>query len=146
MSRLRLCFATSPADVLGWIGLTGSVKSCRLDTARFSASVKLQPYRASRSTSIALNKTRAPIFTGLSFLVRASQWRVVSPIRKTAKASARLNKSRGGLLSIRGTAWLFAMFCLLLKRANDWRAGAKLGELAVIGRGTFRTFFAVQTA
>ena len=54
-----------------------------------------------RSTPAALNRTQALILTAFNFSVGASQWRVVSPIRKAAKVSARVSKSRGGLSSMR---------------------------------------------
>jgi hypothetical protein len=99
----------SPAGVLGRSSrLPGSPRPAEtgggLVAARLSASVRLHPRLARRSTSVALNKTRAPILIG-SFLVRANRCKVVSPIRKVAKVSARVSKNCG-LMSVAGIAKL----------------------------------------
>ena len=91
---------------------------------------------------MALNRTRAPILIAFNFLVRASQWRVVSPMRKAAKVSARVSKNRGGLLSDSGNCEAIRhVLCLFLKHAMDWRACRKTrrtcGELAEEHCGLF---------
>jgi hypothetical protein len=67
--------------------------------AAFSASVKLAPRVATRPISAALKSTRLPMRMGLSFSVRCSQNSVVSPIFRSARASARVNR-RGPIGSL----------------------------------------------
>ena len=79
--------------------------------ASFSASVKLAPLVATRSISAALKSTRLPMRMGFSFPVRCSQWSVVSPIFKSTRASARVNK-RGAAVSFTVVVVVSAKFSL----------------------------------
>jgi hypothetical protein len=87
--------------------------------ASFSASVKLAPLVATRSISAALKSTRLPMRTGFSFPVRCSQWSVVSPIFKSTRASARVNK-RGAAVSFTVVVVAAAKFFLPFRNAASF--------------------------
>src|SRR5262249_49461859 len=76
-----------------WLAvLQAATLRLRFAAASFSASVRVAPCIASRSISAALYSTRLPIRMGRSFPVRCNQKSVVSPIFRSARASARVNR------------------------------------------------------
>ncbi len=64
---------------------------------------------------------------GLNFPVRCSQWSVVSPILRAARASARV-KRRGATVVFTAVAEVGAKLLLLVKRAVYRRYRKKLAE------------------